>query len=49
LHCSEIDLTAAGVPHVFRAGLPADLVEFALSRFGEPARPVLESLQQVKV
>ena len=49
LHCSEIDLTPAGLPHVLRAGLPADLVEFALSRFGEPARPVLESLQRATV
>ena len=49
MHCSEIDLTLAGLPHVLRAGLPADLVEFALSRFGEPARPVLEALQQAKV
>lgn len=46
LHCSEIALTVDGVSHVFRAGLPVDLVEFALSRFGEAARPVLASLQQ---
>lgn len=31
LHCSEIDLTAAGVPAVFHAPLAADLQEFCLN------------------
>lgn len=29
LHCAGIDLRPAGWPHVFSAGLPADLVEFS--------------------
>ena len=45
LHCAEIALTLAGVPHVFRAGLPADLAGFALERIGEAARPVVETLR----
>jgi 23S rRNA pseudouridine1911/1915/1917 synthase len=31
LHCAEIDLTAAGLPHVFRAALPADMREFCVA------------------
>ena len=45
LHCAEIDLTPAGEPHVFRAGLPEDLACFALARMGEAARPVVEALR----
>jgi 23S rRNA pseudouridine1911/1915/1917 synthase len=32
LHCFEIDLRMAGWPHVFRAPLAADMVEFLASR-----------------
>jgi 23S rRNA pseudouridine1911/1915/1917 synthase len=32
LHCAEIDLRAAGVDHVFQAGLPKDLREFCESK-----------------
>jgi len=34
LHCAEIDLTAAGETHVFRAPLPADLREFLTAKLG---------------
>lgn len=45
LHCAEIDLTLAGVKHVFRASFPEDLAEFALERMGEAARRVVVELQ----
>ncbi len=45
LHCAEIDLTASGEPHVFRAALPDDLAAFAASRLGPAAAPVLAELQ----
>lgn len=32
LHCAEIDLRLAGVPHVFAAPLPADLRDFCAAR-----------------
>lgn len=32
LHCAEIDLRPAGLPHVFTAPLPADLREFCTAR-----------------
>ncbi|MFT3829305.1 MAG: pseudouridine synthase [Opitutaceae bacterium] len=41
LHCAEIDLTPAGLPHVFRASLPGDLVAFAVEHIGEAARLVV--------
>lgn len=44
LHCSEIVLTLAGEPHVFRAGLPGDFVDFAVKRIGEAVRAVVEGL-----
>lgn len=34
LHCAEIDLRAAGEPHVFRAPWPEDLREFCRERMG---------------
>ena len=34
LHCTVVDLTAAGEPHEFRAPLPAELVAFARERMG---------------
>jgi 23S rRNA pseudouridine1911/1915/1917 synthase len=38
LHCAEIDLRAAGLPHVFCAPLPEDLRRFCRERMGiEPA------------
>ena len=45
LHCGEIDLTLAGEPHIFRAGLPEDLAVFALKHIGEAARPVVAALR----
>jgi 23S rRNA pseudouridine1911/1915/1917 synthase len=38
LHCTEIDLRPAGVPMVFRAPLPPDMVEFA--RHAIPTAPL---------
>src|SRR5204863_1529329 len=32
LHCAEIDLRPAGLPHVFSADLPLDLREFISAR-----------------
>jgi 23S rRNA pseudouridine1911/1915/1917 synthase len=34
LHCAEIDLTPAGVPHIFTAPLPADMRTFCAERMG---------------
>ncbi len=45
LNCSEIALTLAGEPHVFRAGLPDDLATFSVKWMGETARPVVEPLR----
>lgn len=45
LHCSEIDLTAAGESLVFRASLPDDLAIFAASRIGPAVGPELARLQ----
>ncbi len=45
LHCAEISLTLSGTAHVFRAGLPADLADFAAQHLGEAVRPVLKTLQ----
>jgi 23S rRNA pseudouridine1911/1915/1917 synthase len=45
LHCAEIDLTLSREPHIFRAGLPEDLAEFAVQRIGDAARPVVAALR----
>ncbi len=46
LHCAEIDLTPAGLPHVFRAAVPEDLAAFALERMGAAAREAWNDLRR---
>jgi len=45
LHCAEIGFTLSGEAHVFRAGLPDDLAEFAMERMGDAVRPVVAALR----
>lgn len=41
LHCAELDLRPCGEPHVFRAALPVDLVQFGIAHIGAAAPAVL--------